>query len=101
MRGWWKMSKRGWAHRRWTSLTQAYKNLFPDTTSASVPAVTVLRSSLSMYVFFFVHNKFCFLIACFVNSSPEDTFRIALIRWHCQPKSSQSVPMVCHIGTNL
>jgi hypothetical protein len=39
-------------------------------TSASIPAVTTLSSSLSM-------NKF-FLIACFVNSSLEFTFRIAL-----------------------
>jgi hypothetical protein len=45
---WWKVSKRGWAHRWQTSLTQAHKNLFLDTTSASVPAVTTLRSSLSM-----------------------------------------------------
>jgi hypothetical protein len=27
--------KRGWAQRRQTSLTQAYKHLFPDTTIAS------------------------------------------------------------------
>jgi hypothetical protein len=48
MRNWWKMSKRGRAHRRQTSLTQAYKNLFPDMTTASIPAMTTLRSSLSM-----------------------------------------------------
>jgi hypothetical protein len=29
MRSWWKASKRGWAHRQQTSLTQAYKNIFP------------------------------------------------------------------------
>jgi hypothetical protein len=56
MRSWWKVSKRGWAHRKQTSLTQAYINLFPDTASASIPVVTTLRSSLSMYVFF-VYNK--------------------------------------------
>jgi hypothetical protein len=39
-----------------TSLVQAYKNLFPDMTSASVLVVTTLRSSLSVYVFF-VHNN--------------------------------------------
>jgi membrane-bound acyltransferase YfiQ involved in biofilm formation len=48
------------------SLTQAYKNLFPDTTSASVPAVTRFISSLSMYVFF-VYNTF-FLTACCVKA---------------------------------
>jgi hypothetical protein len=37
-----------------TSLTQAYKIPFPDTTSASIPVVTTLRSSLSMYVFFII-----------------------------------------------
>jgi hypothetical protein len=57
MRSWWKVSKRGWAHRQQTSLTQAYKNLFPDTTSVSIPGVTTLRSSLSTYVYF-VHNFF-------------------------------------------
>jgi hypothetical protein len=43
----------------------AYRNVFFDSTSASVLAVTMLRSSLSMYVFF-------------INSSLEFTFRIAL-----------------------
>jgi hypothetical protein len=43
--------KHGWAHRQQTSLPQVHRNLFPDT-SASVPAVTTLRSSLSMYIFF-------------------------------------------------
>jgi hypothetical protein len=52
MRSWSKVSKRGWAHRRQTSLTQAYKNLFPNMKSASIPAATKLRSSLSMYVYF-------------------------------------------------
>jgi hypothetical protein len=37
-------------------LTQAYKNLFPNTTSASILVVTMVRSSLSMYVFFLYNN---------------------------------------------
>jgi hypothetical protein len=61
-------------HRRQTSLIQAYKNLFPDR-SASIPAKTMSRNSLSMYVFF-VYNKFSHCL--FVNSSLEVTFRIAL-----------------------
>jgi hypothetical protein len=65
--------KRGWAHKRQTSLTQAYNNLYPDI-SASIPGVTTLRS---MYVFS-VYNKF-FLVACFVNSSPEITFQISVV----------------------
>jgi hypothetical protein len=75
---WWKVSKRAWVHRRKISMTQAYNILFPNTTSTSVPAVTMLRSTLSIYVFF-VNNIF-FLIACFVNRSPEAIFRIALLR---------------------
>jgi hypothetical protein len=46
-------------------------------TSASVAVVTMSRSSLSIYIFF-VHNNF-FLIACFVNSSLEVTFRISYV----------------------
>jgi transposase len=42
----------------YNSLTQAYTNLFPDTTNASVPAVSTLKSSLSMYVFFVYNNFF-------------------------------------------
>jgi hypothetical protein len=69
--------KHGWAHRQQTSLTQIYRNLFPNVASASVPAVTVLRSSLSMYVFLWI---IFFFIACFVNSSLlEVTFWIALV----------------------
>jgi hypothetical protein len=57
------VSRRGRAHRRQTSLTQAYKNLFSDK-SASISAATTLRSSLSMYVIFlctiiFFHCLFC------------------------------------------
>jgi hypothetical protein len=54
------------------------QKLFPHTTLASILAVTTLRSSLSVYVCIYVHNNF-FLIACFVNSSPEVPFRIALV----------------------
>jgi hypothetical protein len=32
-------------------VTQEYKSLFPDTTSAPIPVVTVFRRSLNMYVF--------------------------------------------------
>jgi hypothetical protein len=49
-RSWWKMLKHSWAHRRQTSLTQSYRNLFPDMTSTSIPVVTTLRSSLSMCI---------------------------------------------------
>jgi hypothetical protein len=46
-------------------------------TSASIPAVTTLRNSLSKYVFC-VYNTIVLLIACFASSSPEVTFRIFL-----------------------
>jgi hypothetical protein len=49
IRSWWKVWKCGWAHKQQTSLTQAYGNLFPDTTGASV-VVTMMRSSLNMYI---------------------------------------------------
>jgi hypothetical protein len=39
----------GWAYRQ-TSSAQVYRNLFPDTTGASVPVVTTMKSSLSMYL---------------------------------------------------
>jgi hypothetical protein len=56
----WKLLKRERAHRQQPSLTQAYKNLFSNT-SASISAVTTLRSSLSMCVFLiiFSHCLFC------------------------------------------
>jgi hypothetical protein len=38
--------------------------------------VTVLKSSLSIYLFFYI---IIFVIACFVNSSPEVTIRITLV----------------------
>jgi hypothetical protein len=56
---WWKVSECGWPHRQQISLTQAYRNLFPDMTSVSIPAVTKLRSNLSMYIFF-AYNKIFF-----------------------------------------
>jgi hypothetical protein len=68
---WQKVSKHDCA------LTQVYKNLFPDT-SASIPVVTTLRSSLSTYAFFLHIIKF-FPIACFVNNSPEVTSQIAFV----------------------
>jgi hypothetical protein len=89
VRGWWKVSKHDWAHRLQASLIQAYKNVFPDNTSASVLALTMLRSSWSIYVFF-VYNNF-FLIACFVNSSPKVAIWIALVHII----SHSSIP-VCH-----
>jgi hypothetical protein len=42
------------------------KYLFPDTTSASIQAATMLRSSISMYLSFHI-IKFRFLIACFLT----------------------------------
>jgi hypothetical protein len=54
------------------------QNLLPDKISASILAMTTLRGSLMMYGFF-VYNKFFFLIAHFVNSSPEVTFWIDLV----------------------
>jgi hypothetical protein len=58
-------------------VTQAYTNVFPDTTRVSILAVTTLRSSLSMYVFFVCNHFFSLLL--FVSSSPEFTFRISLV----------------------
>jgi hypothetical protein len=55
------------------------QKLIPDRTSASIQAVTTLRSSVSTYLFS-VYNAIFFLIACFFNSSPEVTFRIALVQ---------------------
>jgi hypothetical protein len=54
------------------------QNLLPYTTNASVPAVTRLRSGLSMYILFVY--IILFLVASFVNRSPEVTFRIALVQ---------------------
>jgi hypothetical protein len=49
----------------------------PVKTSASVPVVTTLRCNISKYVHFLDNNFF--LIAIFVNSLPEISFRIAVI----------------------
>jgi hypothetical protein len=49
------------------------QKLIPWYESASIPVVTTLRSSLSMYVCLYTYNN-CFLVACFVNSSLEVTF---------------------------
>jgi hypothetical protein len=54
------------------------QKLIPNMTITSILAVIMLRSSLSTYIFF-LYNKFSFLIACFVYSSLEVTFRIALV----------------------
>jgi hypothetical protein len=77
MRSWWTVSKRGWAHKKQTSLTKAYRIISPNKGSVSVPVVTMIRSSLSMYIFF-AYNKLVFLIACSVSSPLDVTFQIAL-----------------------
>jgi hypothetical protein len=59
---WWKMSKHGWAHRQQAFLTQAYKNTFPNT-SASIPVMTTLRSSLSMYIFLYITHFSSLLVS--------------------------------------
>jgi hypothetical protein len=84
----------GWDHSAWTIMswwrwqnvaeltggrlrwTHAYKNLFRNTTGASILAVTMLRSSLSMYIFFVYNN---FFLPLLVNNSLEITFWIALV----------------------
>jgi hypothetical protein len=53
------------------------QKLRPHVTSASIPTVTMLRSSLCVNVFLYIILSF--LVACFVNSSPEVTFQKALI----------------------
>jgi hypothetical protein len=72
------MSKRGSAHRWADFFDTGIQNLFPHMASASILAVPMMTSSLSMYVFF-VHNKICFLIACYLKISLEVTFQIALV----------------------
>jgi hypothetical protein len=76
MRSWLKVWKRGWDHRRKISLTQAYKELFPDT-NVSVRAATTWKVA-QVCTYFFAYN-ICFLIASFINSLPEVTFRIDLV----------------------
>jgi hypothetical protein len=48
-----------WLSSQVADLTQAYKNLFPDMTSASIPEMIMLRCSLSIYIFS-VYNNFFF-----------------------------------------
>jgi hypothetical protein len=45
--------------------TGIQKTLFSDTTTASIPVVTMLRNNLSIYVFLYI---IFFLIAPYVNS---------------------------------
>jgi hypothetical protein len=78
--------------------------------------VTTLRSSLSIYILS-AYNNF-FLLACFVNISPEITFRTALVYFvlwtnfasgerflitEKLPKPQQSVPRNehCHMSVTL
>jgi hypothetical protein len=68
---WWKVSKHGWPHFFYVGIQ---KPIF-WCGSASIPAVSVLRSSLCTYFCM----QYFFLIACFLNSSQEATFWIALI----------------------
>jgi hypothetical protein len=48
----WKLSKYSWSHGRQT-LTQAYTNLFPDTSISSL-TVTSLRIRLSTFAFLYI-----------------------------------------------
>jgi hypothetical protein len=59
----WKLSNHGWAHRQQTSFRQAYQNLFPDT-SASIPALITLGSSLSMYIYYVYNKMFSHCLFC-------------------------------------
>jgi hypothetical protein len=61
---WWKVLKRGWAHRWQTSLTQEYKNLFSNMTYASVPEVTTLRSAWIMLYFLYIIILFSLCLFC-------------------------------------
>jgi hypothetical protein len=67
-------------------LTQACKNLFPDI-NASVPAMTTLRSSLSMYVFFYVITFFSLLVLLTAQ-------KLALIYWHIPAKRTLDLSIV-------
>jgi hypothetical protein len=72
------------------------QKLIPDMTNASIQAVTMLWSSLSMYLFLY-YNKTLFHIACFFNISLEITFRITLILLGCSSKSNY---MLCKLYNN-
>jgi hypothetical protein len=77
------------AYRWQTSLTQAYKKLFLDTTSTLIPAVTTLRFNLIMYIH--LYTIIFFLISCFLNSSMEVTFRIAVVYTEGSKKCTHSL----------
>jgi hypothetical protein len=66
-------------------LTQAYKNIFPDTTYTSIPAVTMLRSRLSMYLFF-VYNNFFFSLLVLLKQLTRGYFVNSPCIWNilCQ-----------------
>jgi hypothetical protein len=59
MRSWWKVLKHGRAHKL---LWHRHKNLFPDMTSISVLAVTMLRSSLGCMYFLYIIILFLLLV---------------------------------------
>jgi hypothetical protein len=76
MRCWWNVSKHDLAHRQQTSLTLRHTKTYSPI--HQVPQFQQWLHWKVAYVcmYFFVYY---FLIACFVNSSPEVTFRIAFI----------------------
>jgi hypothetical protein len=51
------------SQKQQAALSQAHNNVVPNMTSTSIPPVIMLRSSLSMYVFF-VHNNFFHCFFC-------------------------------------
>jgi hypothetical protein len=74
---WWKVSKRGWAHRWQISLTQV------ETKTYSLIQVPQLwpwlwweAAEVCVYCLYVI----IFLVACFVKRSPEVTFQICLIQ---------------------
>jgi hypothetical protein len=74
--------KQGWVQRLQTSLVQAYKNLFPDMTRASVAAVTVLRINLSTYALFMYKKGFSLLVLLAAHR-----------RWELQDNNSSVVTL--------
>jgi hypothetical protein len=63
--------------KSWLS-SQAYRNLFSDATSASVPEMTTCRSSLSMHVYIFLYT-IIFSLLVLLTAHRGVTFRIALL----------------------